>query len=97
MYAVVSRIKSDATHHDKLRSLVQKNTNAPNPKGAKGVKNYFVLDLGGGEWATIAVFENEMAAKDWQTNARDFAKKANAPKAYGIIAAAGPVVEAVTN
>ena len=97
MYAVVSRCKADPTHQKSLFASAKRNPSAPNPKGAHGVKEYYVVDVGPGEWATIVLFESKAAAADWQNKVRAFGRETGIQKVRGMTSAAGPVVHAVTN
>lgn len=97
MYAVVSRCKVDQKHYDALASSVQKNPKTPNPKGHKGVKHYYFVDVAPGEWATIMLFENEKAADEWRKHVSEFTKHNDVKKVRGEKAVSGRIVHAVSN
>lgn len=97
MYAVISRCKVDQKHYPNLAASVQSNPKTPNPKGHKGVKHYYVVDIAPGEWANIVLFESEKAAEDWRKHVSEFVKHNDVKKVRGERAIAGRVVHAVSN
>jgi hypothetical protein len=100
MYAKIIRRQAKPGSLKKISDLSKK-SGVPDIESAPGFVAYYVVDLGGDEWATVAVFDDKSHSERWTEKTAAALKESPIHEhirrePHTIHAAAGPVLFAKT-